>query len=84
MTLPPPELRWRCRRGTRELDELLGRWLDERWVESTPQLQSAFESLLNCEDDQIWDWLIGRVDASAELRLVVKDIRQRTVRLERF
>jgi antitoxin CptB len=77
---PPPELRWRCRRGTRELDALLGRWLEERWARSTPELQAGFESLLACEDDQIWDWLMERSEPGAELKVVVEDIRARTVR----
>ena len=25
-------LRWRCRRGMRELDQLMVRWLDGRWA----------------------------------------------------
>lgn len=28
------KLRWRCRRGMRELDQLLERWLDREWRQS--------------------------------------------------
>ncbi|MFU8831614.1 MAG: succinate dehydrogenase assembly factor 2 [Wenzhouxiangella sp.] len=66
----------------RELDVLLGRWLVERWAGANAQLQVEFESLLRCEDDQIWDWLMGRVEPVAELKGVVEDIRERTVRSE--
>ena len=53
-------LRWRCRRGMRELDVLLSGWLDRRFEQSSAEQQSAFIALLECEDDQLWDWLSGR------------------------
>ena len=28
-------LHWRCRRGMRELDQLLVRWLDRQWTQSS-------------------------------------------------
>src|SRR3546814_5616419 len=28
-------LRWRCRRGMKELDQLLNRWLDQQWAASS-------------------------------------------------
>jgi len=52
-------LRWRCRRGMRELDHLLGRWLAQHWAQSTPSEQAMFEALLDCEDDKLWRWFMG-------------------------
>ena len=56
-----PELkriRWRCRRGMRELDQLFGRYLDRCWAtESEPQ-RVVFLRLLDCEDDQLWRWFL--------------------------
>jgi len=54
-----PQLRWRCRRGMRELDHLLGRWLEQYWAQSTPSEQATFEALLGCEDDTLWRWFMG-------------------------
>jgi len=54
-------LRWRCRRGMRELDVLLERWLDTRWPGATPSDRERFDRLLDCEDDMLWDWCTGRV-----------------------
>jgi antitoxin CptB len=53
-------LRWRCRRGMRELDQLMLRYLDRRWREAPPTERAAFERLLGCEDDILWRWFMGR------------------------
>jgi antitoxin CptB len=72
--LPPSALRWRCRRGMRELDVLLGRWLSERWDSAEPAMRAAFADLLDREDDQIWDWLMGRVPPDTALAPLIDDI----------
>lgn len=61
-TLAPElkRLRWRCRRGTRELDQLVGWWLDERHAASSAAEQRAFDSLLDEQDPDLWDWVMGR------------------------
>ncbi|HET9835816.1 MAG TPA: succinate dehydrogenase assembly factor 2 [Rhodanobacteraceae bacterium] len=56
-------LRWRCRRGTRELDALLGGWLDEQGARADTQTLTAFGALLDEPDPQIWDWLMGHARA---------------------
>lgn len=53
-------LRWRCRRGMRELDTLLERWLAECWPSADSSDRARFERLLDCEDDQLWNWCMGR------------------------
>jgi len=53
-------LRWRCRRGMRELDVLLERWLDRYWDEADRAHRAAFERLLANEDDALWAWVTGR------------------------
>lgn len=55
----PPRLRWRCRRGTRELDLLLGGWLERYWAAADDARRSAFERLLDSTDPDLWDWLMG-------------------------
>ena len=44
----------------RELDTLLERWLVERWATADASDRAEFERLLDCEDDQLWDWCMGR------------------------
>lgn len=50
---------WRCRRGTRELDLVLGRFLERAYDQLTPAERVHFERLLEQEDDLLQAWLIG-------------------------
>lgn len=53
------KLRWRCRRGMRELDQLLGRWLEQCWRQSPTRERALFLQLLDSEDDRLWRWFLG-------------------------
>lgn len=53
-------LRWRCRRGMRELDQLMLRYLDQRWPMAEDAERALFLQLLDCEDDKLWRWFMGR------------------------
>jgi antitoxin CptB len=52
-------LRWRCRRGMRELDQLMLRYLDSRWPIADDAERKLFLQLLDCEDDKLWRWFMG-------------------------
>ena len=52
-------LRWRCRRGMRELDQLFGRYLDREWAGASEAGRGVFLRLLDCEDDKLWRWFMG-------------------------
>jgi antitoxin CptB len=69
-------LRWRCRRGMRELDQLFGRYLDRVWLAASAEERATFERLLACEDDRLWRWFLGyEVSEDAELYAIVERIR---------
>jgi antitoxin CptB len=71
-------LRWRCRRGMRELDQLLGWYLDERYAAAPAERRSAFVELLEQPDPELWSWLIGRqAPERGEWRTIVDEIRSR-------
>ena len=53
-------LRWRCRRGMRELDVLLERYLQQRYAVAPAAEQHAFESLLELPDPQLFAYLMRR------------------------
>ena len=69
-------LRWRCRRGMRELDQLLERYLDQRWAAASEAERGTFLRLLDCEDDRLWRWVLGHEHASdVELNALVEQLR---------
>ena len=58
-SIPIGRLRWRCRRGTKELDRILGAYLDQDYANALPEHQHAFVALLEVQDPDIYDWLMG-------------------------
>jgi antitoxin CptB len=71
-------LRWRCRRGMRELDQLLGWWLDTRYAHADVATQTAFAALLEEQDPELWNWFSGRAaPPRADWRGIVDAIRAR-------
>lgn len=69
-------LRWRCRRGMKELDQLLLRWLEREWAAASEAQRGVFLRLLDCEDDRLWRWFLGHENPSdAALHALVQHIR---------
>ncbi len=62
----PGRLRWRCRRGTRELDLLLGGYLDARYPHASRAEREAFERLTEWPDPEIVTALLGQGPAVDE------------------
>ena len=52
-------LRWRCRRGMRELDVLLARYVDEHYARASREHQEAFRTLLESPDPLIHAYCLG-------------------------
>jgi antitoxin CptB len=53
------KLRWRCRRGMKELDFLLTRYVDERFCSASDLEQDAFEALLAAADPDLYAYCMG-------------------------
>ncbi|MBB6245736.1 succinate dehydrogenase assembly factor 2 [Rhodanobacter sp. A1T4] len=71
-------LRWRTRRGTRELDALFGGWLDERFATADAAQQQAFDELLDAQDPDLWDWVMGHARPERQdWQAIIDDIRTR-------
>lgn len=70
-------LRWRCRRGMRELDQLFGRYLDSEWARASDADRGVFLRLLDCEDDKLWRWFMGYEQCPDDaLASLIQHIRQ--------
>lgn len=52
--------RWRSRRGMRELDVLLTRYIDAHFEQLSPPAADQFERLLEESDVDLYAWLTGR------------------------
>ncbi|MBS0591555.1 MAG: succinate dehydrogenase assembly factor 2 [Proteobacteria bacterium] len=71
-------LRWRCRRGMRELDQLLGWFLDARYAQASASTQMAFAELLEQPDPDLWHWLQGHATpGDARWGTIIDEIRTR-------
>ena len=53
------KLRWRCRRGIKELDLLLARYVNERFCSASIPEQDAFEALLAAPDADLYAYCLG-------------------------
>ncbi|MDH3608491.1 MAG: succinate dehydrogenase assembly factor 2 [Gammaproteobacteria bacterium] len=54
------KLAWRCRRGTKELDVLMQKYLNNYYQTANKDLQHAFERMLDMQDPELYDLLVGR------------------------
>ena len=53
-------LRWRCRRGMRELDVLLERYLERGWPQAGAAERAAFAALLELPDPELAALCLGQ------------------------
>ena len=60
-------LRWRCRRGMRELDVVLTRYLERDWPAAGAADRAAFQALLERQDPEINTLLLGGAEPQDEV-----------------
>ena len=76
MTVSESRLRWNCRRGMRELDQLLTWYLDSRYADSAEVEKAAFSTLLDQQDPDLWNWFSGRAEpGNVAWKRIVDEIR---------
>ena len=70
------KLRWQCRRGTKELDFLLLRYLETVYLSGDDEEKERFVELLTLEDDELIGVLLGELEVeAAEMKLLVDKMR---------
>lgn len=72
------QLRWKCRRGMKELDLLLEGYLVERYPQAAVAEQEAFRALLDLQDPVLFDYVTGRERPASEDERRVIDALRRT------
>ena len=69
-------LRWRCRRGMKELDLVLLRYLEQDYEAASPADRAAFARILDLQAPELFGYLVGRaVPTDDHLRHVLARIR---------
>ena len=70
-------LRLRCwRRGTREMDLILGQFADAHLPDLDPEMLEALEALLSENDHELYYWVSGREAFPARHREILMQIRE--------
>ena len=68
-------LRWRCRRGMKELDVLFEQYLDRRYAQADEVERAAFLRLVEMDDPDIYAICLGRMAPPEDLRGVFAHFR---------
>lgn len=69
-------LRWRCRRGMLELDELFIAFLDNGYDRLSDAERDTFERLLESKDQDLLDWMLLQAEpGDGDFRDLVDKIR---------
>lgn len=63
------KLRWYCHRGMKELDVVLGKYLDTHYQLASHDELQAFKELLQLEDPVIFSLLTGKDEAKDLLQI---------------
>lgn len=69
-------LRWLCRRGMKELDVLLERYLARDYADASVAERGAFRELLELQDPVLWDYVMERDQPQDE---VMQDVIRKLV-----
>ncbi len=70
------KLRWQCRRGTKELDFLLLRYLETVYLSGDDEEKERFVELLTLEDDELIGVLMGEMEVETDgMKALVGKIR---------
>ena len=71
------QLRWQCRRGMRELDALLTRYLDDRYAAAAEAEKRVFAEILELSDPELVRYLLHGERADNPLvEKVLADVRR--------
>lgn len=70
------QMRWQCRRGMRELDELLVNYLEHAYPQAGGEQKQAFRALLALPDPKLIGYLLGvETPEDRAIAGIVRDIR---------
>lgn len=62
------------RRGTKEMDLILGPWADEMLAGMSPEVLDTYDALLNENDQDLLPWVLGQAAPPPELAGLIGQI----------
>ena len=75
------KLRWRCRRGMKELDILFERFLVHTFADLSANDYQILEHLLEQPDQDIYDWVAQRTLPPSRFKPLIARLRETSDRL---
>jgi len=69
-------LRWAARRGMLELDLVLSPYIEYAYLQASAKEQQAFDDLLSCEDQDLFNWFIKSKPAKPAYQDIVAKVLQ--------
>ncbi|NKB39205.1 MAG: hypothetical protein GKR93_18905 [Gammaproteobacteria bacterium] len=70
-------LRWRCRRGIKEMDLVFEHFLEQEYAELSSVQKHLFSQILEESDLDIMDWILGRKEPlKAEYNVLIQQFRK--------
>lgn len=81
LTAEERRLQWHCRRGLKELDVILGPFMDEHYRQLEPLDKALFTRLVDNEDMDLFNWFMRQArPADPELERMIELILTRLAR----
>ena len=65
---------WRCRRGVKELDVLLTRFLAQGYNELSESERAQFESLLELQDPELAAYCLGQIPPPEAFKSIIEPL----------
>jgi len=65
------------RRGTKEMDLILGPFADERLADLDPEMLDQFEALLSENDHDLYRWVSGQEDVPTHFSAILQAVKTR-------
>ncbi|NVK32622.1 MAG: succinate dehydrogenase assembly factor 2 [Gammaproteobacteria bacterium] len=73
-------LRWRCRRGMKELDVVMTRYLEHHYLSADAEEREAFEVVLQIEDPELFPLVMGKTEPdNPKIARVIEKLRSPVV-----
>lgn len=70
------KIRWQCRRGMKELDVMLTRFVDAEYAQLNEVDRQSFHQVLNMQDPDLYQFLMGnRVPTDPDAVNIINRIR---------